>query len=61
MTQSPKLPSDILDRPDEEVIEQLLGKRIKKGLSEVAQDFENKPITKLMSQRYTDSELASSE
>ena len=61
MTQSPKLPKDILDRPDDEVVEKLLGKRIKKGLNEVAQDFENKPITKLMSQRYTDSELASSE
>ena len=56
-----KLPKDILDRPDSEVVEKLLGKRITKGLAKEVQDFENKPLTKLMSQRYTDSELASSE
>lgn len=61
MTQSPKLPKDILDRPDDEVVEKLLGKRVKKGLAKVAQDFENKPITKLMRERYADSGLAKSE
>lgn len=56
-----RLPKDILDRPDSEAVELLLGKRVKKCLDQVAQDFENKPITKRMSQRYNDSALASSE
>ena len=62
MTQSSrKLPRNILDRPDSEAVGILLGKRVKKGLDSEAQAFEQKPITKLMGQRYKDSDLAPSE
>lgn len=58
---SKKLPRNILERPDSEAVGMLLGKRVKKGLDKEAQAFEAQPNTKLMSQRYTDSKLASSE
>ena len=42
MTHSRKLPKDILERSDSEVVEMLLGKRVKKGLDKVSQAFEKK-------------------
>lgn len=59
MTRSKRqLPKNILERSDSETLEIILGKRVKRGLDEVAQAFENKPITKSMKQRYQESELA---
>lgn len=61
MTHSKRqLPKNILERSDAETIEIILGKRVKRGLDEVAQAFENKPITKSMKQRYQDNDIASS-